>query len=86
MATWWNAAYTAESPAPWDTGRPQPAFARLAEAGRLTGSVLDIGCGTGEHALLAARHGADAVGVDVAPAAPRLGAAAGRHYLSDVLQ
>jgi SAM-dependent methyltransferase len=69
MTTSWDAAYTAESPAPWDIGRPQPAFARLAEAGRLTGRVLDVGCGTGEHALLAARHGADATGVDVAPAA-----------------
>jgi cyclopropane fatty-acyl-phospholipid synthase-like methyltransferase len=27
--------------------------------------VLDAGCGTGEHALLAAARGADAVGVDV---------------------
>ncbi|HUA41710.1 MAG TPA: class I SAM-dependent methyltransferase [Streptosporangiaceae bacterium] len=69
MTTSWDAAYTAESPAPWDIGRPQPAFARLADAGRLTGRVLDVGCGTGEHALLAARHGADATGVDVAPAA-----------------
>jgi SAM-dependent methyltransferase len=69
MTNWWNDAYTAGSPAPWDIGRPQPAFVRLAEAGRLTGRVLDVGCGTGEHALLAASHGADAVGVDVAPAA-----------------
>lgn len=142
MTNSWDAAYTAESPAPWDVGHPQPAFARLAEAGRLTGRVLDVGCGTGEHALLAASHGADALGVDLAPAAieqarakaaqrglavqftvgdaldldplglagtidtvidsgvfhvfsdddrplrgrPRLGAATGRHCLSDVLQ
>jgi SAM-dependent methyltransferase len=69
MTNSWDAAYTAESPAPWDIGRPQPAFVRLAEAGGLTGRVLDVGCGTGEHALLAASHGADAAGVDVAPAA-----------------
>jgi SAM-dependent methyltransferase len=69
MTNSWDAAYTAESPAPWDIGHPQPAFARLADAGRLTGRVLDVGCGTGEHALLAARHGAEAVGVDLAPAA-----------------
>jgi cyclopropane fatty-acyl-phospholipid synthase-like methyltransferase len=31
--------------------------------------VLDAGCGTGEHALLAAARGADAVGVDVSPRA-----------------
>jgi beta-N-acetylhexosaminidase len=60
----WDEAY-AGVPAPWDIGRPQPAFARLAEQGLLSGRVLDSGCGTGEHALLAAAHGADAVGVDV---------------------
>ena len=43
----------------------QPAFLRLAKGGLLTGRVLDAGCGTGEHALLAARSGAEAVGVDV---------------------
>jgi SAM-dependent methyltransferase len=32
---------------PWDIGRPQPAFARLADEGRLTGRLLDAGCGTG---------------------------------------
>jgi SAM-dependent methyltransferase len=69
MTNSWDAAYTAELPAPWDIGHPQSAFARLAEAGRLTGRVLDVGCGTGEHALLAASHGADALGIDLAPAA-----------------
>jgi SAM-dependent methyltransferase len=38
---------------------------RLAEQGLLSGRVLDSGCGTGEQTLLAAAHGADAVGVDV---------------------
>jgi cyclopropane fatty-acyl-phospholipid synthase-like methyltransferase len=33
------------------------------------GALLDVGCGTGEHTLLAARHGARAVGVDVSPRA-----------------
>jgi cyclopropane fatty-acyl-phospholipid synthase-like methyltransferase len=65
----WDASYTEPTPPPWDIGRPQPAFARLAEAGLLTGRVLDAGCGTGEHTLLAAAHGAEATGVDVAPTA-----------------
>src|SRR5579863_352758 len=65
----WDASYTAGTPAPWDIGRPQPAFARLADEGRLTGRLLDAGCGTGENALLAASRGADATGVDVAPTA-----------------
>jgi cyclopropane fatty-acyl-phospholipid synthase-like methyltransferase len=61
----WDAAYQASVPAPWDIGRPQPAFLRLADSGLLAGRVLDAGCGTGEHALLAASHGAEAVGVDL---------------------
>jgi cyclopropane fatty-acyl-phospholipid synthase-like methyltransferase len=61
----WDASYTASKPAPWDIGRPQPAFVRLAEKGLLSGRLLDSGCGTGEQTLLAARHGADAMGVDV---------------------
>ena len=60
----WDSAYQG-SPPPWDIGRPQAAFVRLAEAGLLSGRVLDAGCGTGEHVLLAAAHGADAMGVDV---------------------
>jgi SAM-dependent methyltransferase len=65
----WDASYTAASPAPWEIGRPQPAFARLADDGHLTGRLLDAGCGTGENALLAASRGADVTGIDIAPAA-----------------
>ena len=54
---------------PWDIGRPQPAFLALAENGEVKGRVLDVGCGTGEHALLAAGLGLEATGVDVAAAA-----------------
>ncbi|TSD93768.1 class I SAM-dependent methyltransferase [Skermania sp. ID1734] len=50
---------------PWDIDRPQAAFTSLAAAGNLQGRVLDAGCGTGEHALLAAGLGCDAVGVDL---------------------
>ena len=65
----WDAAYAAGATAPWDIGRPQPEFGRLADGGLLRGRLLDAGCGTGEHALLAAASGADAVGVDISPAA-----------------
>jgi SAM-dependent methyltransferase len=60
----WEAAYSGPPP-PWDIGRPQPAFVRLAEAGALSGDLLDAGCGTGEHALLAASVGARLLGVDL---------------------
>lgn len=56
-------------PPPWDIGRPQPAFLALAEAGALRGRVLDAGCGTGEHALMAAGLGLDATGIDLASVA-----------------
>jgi cyclopropane fatty-acyl-phospholipid synthase-like methyltransferase len=58
-----------EGTPPWEIGRPQPALLALAEAGAFTGRVLDVGCGTGEHALLAASLGLEATGIDVAEAA-----------------
>jgi SAM-dependent methyltransferase len=58
--------------APWDIGRPQAAFLRLAESGLLTGRVLDAGCGTGEHALMCAGLGLETTGIDAAPTAIRL--------------
>lgn len=67
----WDDSYAGDVPAPWDIGRPQPVFVRLAEQGLLAGQVLDAGCGTGEHTLLAAAHGADATGVDVSGLAIR---------------
>ncbi|CAM4172164.1 class I SAM-dependent methyltransferase [Kibdelosporangium persicum] len=59
------------TPPPWDIGHPQPALQALAEAGVIRGRVLDVGCGTGEHALMAADLGLDAIGVDLASAALR---------------
>jgi SAM-dependent methyltransferase len=61
-----EAIYASSTP-PWEIGRPQPAFVRLADAGGFVGRVLDVGCGTGEHALLAASLGHDSLGVDIAP-------------------
>ena len=54
---------------PWDIGRPQPVFVRLADAGAIRGRVLDAGCGTGEHVLMVAERGQDATGLDAAPKA-----------------
>jgi SAM-dependent methyltransferase len=66
----WDSVYAPDAaPPPWDIGRPQPAFVRLADRGLLSGWLLDSGCGTGENVLLAAARGADAMGVDISPQA-----------------
>jgi SAM-dependent methyltransferase len=57
---------------PWEIGAPQPAVARLVEAGLVVGSVLDLGCGTGENAFLLASRGHQVMGLDAAPTAVEL--------------
>jgi SAM-dependent methyltransferase len=64
----WDASYT-DGPAPWETGRPQPAIVRLAAGGGFAGTVLDVGCGTGENALHLAGQWLPVLGIDVAPTA-----------------
>lgn len=66
-----DASYETGAP-PWDIGRPQSAFVALLEAGEIQGDVLDVGCGTGEHVLMAAAKGLEATGIDAAPTAIRL--------------
>jgi ubiquinone/menaquinone biosynthesis C-methylase UbiE len=56
-------------PAPWDIGGPQPVVARLTAEGKFTGTVLDVGCGTGENALHIAALGLPVLGIDVAQTA-----------------
>ena len=56
-------------PPPWDIGRPQKEFVELVRRGEITGSVLDIGCGTGEHALFFAAEGHEVWGIDSTPLA-----------------
>ena len=54
---------------PWDVGRPQPAFAKLAVSENLGTDIIDVGCGTGEHAMLFASRGYRVLGIDSAPLA-----------------
>ena len=53
-------AYTSQ--APWDIGRPQQAFRGVTD--RITGSILDAGCGTGDNALYFASRGHKVTGID----------------------
>jgi SAM-dependent methyltransferase len=50
-----------------DLGRPQRAVYELMETGAFTGAVLDVGCASGEHALLLAAHDLTVMGVDDQP-------------------
>lgn len=68
----WGPGDPYDSPPPWDIGRPQPPFLRLARDGVIAGRVLDAGCGTGEHALMAASLGLDATGLDLSATALRI--------------
>jgi SAM-dependent methyltransferase len=51
---------------PWVIGEPQPAIIELERAGLIRGTVLDVGCGTGEHTILLTRLGYDVLGIDFA--------------------
>ena len=64
-AAWWNEVYESETVPPWNIGEPQPALVDVVKSKGLFGRVLDIGCGTGTHALWATERGHTAVGVDV---------------------
>ena len=54
---------------PWDIGRPQKEFTELVRHGEITGSVLDIGCGSGDNALFFAQEGFEVWGIDSSPLA-----------------
>ncbi len=56
---------------PWDIGKPQGEIVRLEQEGKLRGSVLDCGCGTGENALYLANRGHEVWGIDASPNAIR---------------
>lgn len=48
----------------WDIGKPRPFFAPLVDAGTISGSVLDIGCGTGSDSVYFASRGLEVTGLD----------------------
>ncbi len=79
----WDASYR-EGPAPWDTGRPQPAVVRLTSEAAFAGAVLDAGCGTGDNALHIASSGLSVLGVDVAESALTIATKRARDRAVDV--
>ncbi|PID55383.1 MAG: hypothetical protein CSB46_00090 [Micrococcales bacterium] len=54
---------------PWETNRPQSAFVQLAAQGRISGAVLEPGCGTGMTALHIAGSATSVTGFDIASTA-----------------
>lgn len=48
----------------WDIPRPQPVIVDLVENNRVTGPVLDLGCGTGENAMFMAERGLSVTAID----------------------
>lgn len=68
----WNECYETGD-LPWDTAEPDEHLVELVGSGTVTpGRALDIGCGTGTHALWMASRGFDVVGVDVSVRAVEL--------------
>ncbi|MGV0742144.1 class I SAM-dependent methyltransferase [Mycolicibacterium sp. XJ870] len=73
-----ESAYRGEAPEfagvrpPWSIGEPQPEIAKLIEAGKFHGEVLDAGCGEAATALYLAEKGFATVGLDQSPTAIEL--------------
>lgn len=64
-----NFLHAYDSTPPWDIGHPQKVVVDLYNELALKGSVLDVGCGTGEHVLFFASKGLKSVGLDSNPIA-----------------
>ncbi len=69
----WDSVYKEEGgfdgPPPWNIGEPQPELAALIRDGKVTGDVLDAGCGHAELSLALAAAGTTVVGIDLSPTA-----------------
>jgi SAM-dependent methyltransferase len=65
----WDEKYRRPEPPPWEIDGPQPVVVELAASGQLRGRVLDVGCGSGENAIVVAQHGARVLGIDLSPRA-----------------
>lgn len=57
---------------PWSLGEPQPEIAALIDQGKITGDVLDAGCGEAALSMHLAALGHKTVGLDASPTAIKL--------------
>jgi 2-heptyl-1-hydroxyquinolin-4(1H)-one methyltransferase len=57
---------------PWSLGEPQPEIAALIDLGKITGDVLDAGCGEAALSMHLAALGHKTVGLDASPTAIEL--------------
>jgi len=65
----WDTVYRQGTP-PWETGRVSSELVRVLDEGIIgSGSVLELGCGTGADASLLARRGFDVTAIDSSPMA-----------------
>lgn len=61
----WNLIYLFGK-TPWDTGITPPEVRAVVEGDQIKpGRALDLGCGTGTNVTYLAKHGFDAIGVDI---------------------
>jgi len=66
MRTDWEARYQ-NNDTPWDKGEAAPPLREFLERASVDGRVLVPGSGTGHDVRLLAGHGADVLGLDIAP-------------------
>jgi ubiquinone/menaquinone biosynthesis C-methylase UbiE len=64
-----NKIYNRSKRPPWDLDGPAQFVRELAEAGEISGEILDVGCGTGGSALYLAARGYRVAAFDGAPVA-----------------
>src|ERR1700727_2749094 len=57
---------------PWTLGEPQPEIAALIDQAKVTGEVLDAGCGEAALSMHLAALGHNTVGLDASPTAIKL--------------